>query len=119
MLAIIFEKITGSQNPQNDAISLNIKMIILSLTYLIRRFPPFFFFSVNIVEIFDRVSKKIKKLFYPADLVIKFKNFLIRWIVHFQIAFIAVENEYFYNFLDLCKFKFAIVFPAVGDTVRR
>lgn len=75
--------------------------------------------SYSINTLFDRANKRVKSTLYPADLVDEFKRLLIQWVVHFQIALVAVENESFYQLLELLNPRVAALLPATGDTVRR
>lgn len=75
--------------------------------------------SGTLPDLWNRASKRVKKTLYPADLVAEFRNLLIRWIVQFQIALIAVENKSFYRLLSLLSPTLAALLPIAGDTVRK
>jgi hAT family C-terminal dimerisation region len=67
---------------------------------------------------FERATKKLKKVLYPEELVEAFKDRFIRWLVAYQIPLVAVENDLFYRILQLCDPKIAALLPYSGDTVR-
>src|SRR5450755_427962 len=67
---------------------------------------------------FERTTKRLKRLLYPEELIEAFKDRLIRWLVMNQIALSAVESDLFYKLLQLCEPKIATLLPYSGNTAR-
>ncbi len=55
----------------------------------------------------------------PEQLVERFKQALILWIVSYQIALSAVENNFFRDLLSLCSSNLAACLPKSASTVRK
>jgi hypothetical protein len=72
----------------------------------------------TIPGLFNRSQKRVRNDLYPKALIDQFRERLIKWIVNYQIALIAVENESFRDLLHLCNPGMASFLPESGDTVR-
>lgn len=55
----------------------------------------------------------------PGQLVERFKQALILWIVSYQISLAAVENHFFRDLLSLCSSNLAACLPKSANTVRK
>ena len=55
----------------------------------------------------------------PGQLVERFKQALILWIVSYQISLAAVENRFFRDLLSLCSSNLAACLPKSANTVRK
>jgi hypothetical protein len=72
----------------------------------------------TIPGLFNRSQKRARNELYSKALIDQFKEKLIKWIVNYQIALIAVENESFKNLLYLCNPGMASFLPESGDIIR-
>ena len=67
---------------------------------------------------FEKTTKRLKRLLYPEEFIEAFKDRLITWLVMNQIALSAVESDLFYKLLQLCEPKIATLLPYSGNTAR-
>jgi hypothetical protein len=65
-----------------------------------------------------KANWKRSKILQLKPLAEAFKDLLIRWIITYQIAFIAVEAQYFRDLLSLASTTLAELIPS-GDAIRR
>jgi hypothetical protein len=69
-------------------------------------------------KMFEKATKKLKRMLYPEELVEAFKDRLIKWLVENQIPLTAVESDLFYKILQLCEPTIAALLPYSGNTAR-
>ena len=74
--------------------------------------------GVNVYDMLKSAAKSAKSLL-PKTLVGRFKHFLIQWIVCYQVALSAVENQQFRDLIALCSASLVACLPSSGNTVRR
>jgi hypothetical protein len=67
---------------------------------------------------FEKATKKFKRMFYPEELVKTFKDRLIKWLVENQILLTVIESDLFYKILQLCEPTIAALLPYSGNIAR-
>jgi hypothetical protein len=67
---------------------------------------------------FEKATKKLKRILYPKKLIKAFKNRLIKWLVKNQIPLTAIESDLFYKLLQLCEPTITAFLPYNENTAR-
>lgn len=69
----------------------------------------------------DRIFSGAKKVktWHPREIAIRFRNALVKWIVVYQVALIAIENQAFRELLAILSKSLSELLPESGNTVRR
>lgn len=63
-------------------------------------------------------TKKVKT-WHPREIAIRFRNALVKWIVVYQVALIAIENQAFRELLGILSKSLSKLLLESGNTVRR
>jgi hypothetical protein len=73
----------------------------------------------RIDEMLAQVNKRSKTAdsHQPKGMIERFKDALLAWIIHYQIAFLAIENSFFKDLITILSPQLAALLPS-GNTIR-